>query len=834
MTKQTHPTPPKVLTIDDESCIRDAFKNFLEDYDYTVLTAENGRIGINIFKKELPDLVLVDLRMPEMDGLEVLAKIKTLSPDTPVVVVSGTGMMADALEALRLGAWDFLQKPIADLSVLLHTVTRGIEHHRLIQERQLHRQYLEEEVSRRTKELERANTELQQINQRLRHIVETTKHISLLSRFDRFGSWLLEEFGRHMLATGGSLYLMEKDGLRLIHCLDPGHAAGFIPFPLPKNSLLHRALKEGKPILVKDQGTMQQFDPSGWPGYANDSILIFPLPDVEGKITGILSLHSKTPPPFVEQDRELGAILASYSSEALRAAHANEALKESQENLAITLDSIGEAVIATDSAGRITRLNPVAEKLTGWNASQAIGSPLSQVFHITDTQPPNSMESPLKSLLIAGKKTTLPKRTMLISKDNTQRKIAVNTSPMRDKQDDVIGVVLVFQDITEQQKLEDQLRQSRKMEAIGQLAGGVAHDFNNMLAGIIGAADILALKLKDNKNLKKYTAMIQDAGNRAAELTQKLLDFSRGTTADHCFVDMHRLADEACRILERSTDKRIRIRKNFTAACSAIFGDPAQIENTILNLGINARDAMPNGGTLTVSTSNVVLDQNYCNNAASPLKPGPYIEVKVADTGTGISRDIQEHIFEPFFTTKEPGKGTGLGLASVYSAVRNNQGDILLHSEVDIGTVFTIYLPVSQDAQIKRENLEKEEIVYGTGCILVVDDEAIIRNMTEAILTDLGYEVLLAADGVEAVKVYQAERSRIHLVLMDIVMPRMNGRDAYEAIKKIDPKVKVLMTSGFNSTPPLPDPKTTSLPDFIRKPFRRGEFSRRIHHILSA
>jgi PAS domain S-box-containing protein len=825
-------TPIKILTIDDEKSIRDAFRNYLEDYDYQVLTAENGGIGLEIFQKEHPHLVLVDLRMPGIDGIEVLAEIKIQSPNTPVIVISGTGVMSDAVDALRLGAWDFLLKPVDDLSVLRHAVEKGLAHHKLIIENQRHQQELESEVTKRTQELEHANIELQQINKRLRSIVETTKHITAFSRFNRFGSWLLEEFGRHMLATGGSLYLLEKEGLRLVHALDPGHAPEFISYPLDVESMLNRAIIDGKPTLVKDKKTLEEFSASGWTGYKDDSLLVFPLPDEDGKTMGILSLHSKTPPPFLEQDREIGAILASYSSEALRASRATEALRASEENLSITLDSIGDGVIATDSNGKITRMNPVAEQLTGWPATDATGKPLEKIFCLIDTEKGNPILDPFNLTQPTDKMLSSPEHSLLVARDGSKCRIAQNAAPIRNKNKNVVGLVLVFRDVTEQFKLEDQLRHARKMEAIGQLAGGVAHDFNNMLAGIIGSADILALKLRNNKKLKAYATMIQDAGSRASELTQKLLDFSHKRTASNSAVDMHRVTSEVTRILERSSDKRIIIKKYLNASSAVIYGDLTQIENAILNLAINARDAMPEGGTITISTTNVNLDQLTCNTFASTLNPGLYIEVIVEDTGIGIKEEDQEKIFEPFFTTKEPGKGTGLGLASVYSTTRSHQGDVRVLSQYGKGTIFKVYLPVEPNAVIEDQQIDEDDLLSGSGCILVVDDEAIIRTMTQAILSDLGYDVILAEDGEEAVKCFRQQKDRIDLVLLDMVMPKLNGRDALKKIKKIKPAVKVLLISGFNRITDSGEDLIPGVSGFIQKPFRRGDLGRTIQQIL--
>lgn len=336
--------PPVVLLIDDEKSIRESFRHFLEDHDYQVLEAENGRVGLKLFMEADPALVLVDLRMPEVDGLEVLANIRERSPDTPVIVVSGAGQIHDAVEALRLGAWDYLVKPVVDLSVLLHAIKKALERFRLVMENRSYQEQLEEEVARRTKELGQANEELQQINSRLRKIVESTKEISVFTRLDQFGSRLLEEFGKHMMASGGSMYLVEANGLRLIHALDPGHAPDFIPHPLQKGSVFKYALTEAKPMLIFDVNESREFSRSGWGKYKDGSILVFPIPDEAGDTVGLLSLHSKIMPPFVEQDKEIGSLMASHSAEALRATRASEALTESEERLALAMDATNDGI----------------------------------------------------------------------------------------------------------------------------------------------------------------------------------------------------------------------------------------------------------------------------------------------------------------------------------------------------------------------------------------------------------------------------------------------------------------------------------------------------------
>ncbi|MCP4217531.1 MAG: response regulator [bacterium] len=660
---------PIVLTIDDEKAIRSSFKNFLEDYDYTVYEAENGRVGLDVFSRVKPDLVLVDLRMPEVDGLQVLAEVAGKSPDTPIIVVSGTGVMGEAVEALHLGAWDYLLKPVEDLSVLLHAVEKALERSRLIRENRTYQEHLEEKVALRTKQLRTAN----------------------------------------------------------------------------------------------------------------------------------------------------------------------EALRESEENLSITLDSIGDAVIATNPVGMIVRMNPVAEQLTGWSLEEAKGMHLDKVFDIIDADTRETVPSPLGKVMKSGKIVELEKNTILINRNKSELRIADSGAPILQKDGAIAGLVLVFRDVSEQYRLEEQLKQSQKMDAIGQLAGGVAHDFNNMLGGIIGAADLLALKSVKDEKSAKYITIIQDAGKRAADLTRKLLDFSRKGKATNTIVDLHKLGRETVRILERSIDRRIAILENFRAPCPTVNGDPSQLQNALLNLAINARDAMPAGGTLTLSTTHIQLDESFCAGSVFDIQPGLYIEMCVADTGTGMSKNVRERIFEPFFTTKGAGKGTGLGLASVYGMIRNHQGAIKVESQLEKGTVFKIYLPPEKGTLEKRDESSGDaEILGGSGCVLVVDDEDIMLAMTVEMLSDAGYEVLTAKNGLEAVELYKKNPGNIDLVLLDMVMPRLNGKDTFYVLKDINPEVKVLLTSGYTKDSELVELRRNGVCGYIQKPFRGSQLIRQVNDILGS
>ncbi len=311
----------KILVIDDDEAIRSSIKYYLEDLGYQVLTAENGRIGIEVFDREDPELVLVDLRMPEINGLEVLAYIKKTSPDTPSIVISGSGIIADAIEALHQGAWDYVLKPIENMSVLNHTVKNTLTKARLRQENLAYRKDLEYEVANRTEEL-------YQLNRRLRAMVDSTRVIAACSTLKDLARRLLEEFAKNMAAEGGSLYLVKDGGLVLGHTLDSTHAIKLLSLPMSSHTILGKALEKNKPILINDISRENNIKPSGWTGYKDGSLLAFPFFDKQSRPLGVIALHNKKHPPFTKQDMEIGMVLASYSCEAIKAANAMESLQK--------------------------------------------------------------------------------------------------------------------------------------------------------------------------------------------------------------------------------------------------------------------------------------------------------------------------------------------------------------------------------------------------------------------------------------------------------------------------------------------------------------------------
>jgi PAS domain S-box-containing protein len=399
-------------------------------------------------------------------------------------------------------------------------------------------------------------------------------------------------------------------------------------------------------------------------------------------------------------------------------------------------------------------------------------------------------------------------------------------------------IISVTRDISERKRAEEEkselltrLTQAQKLEAIGQLAGGVAHDFNNQLGGIMNYADLLLAKTRDEELCPSIEGIIRLC-TRSGELTSKLLAFSRKGRYQVAPVNLHATVAEVVAMLGRSIDKRINIRQRLDANPPTTTGDSTQLQNALLNLGLNARDAMPEGGELVFATDTITLDEAFCGKSRFDLVPGEYLKISVTDSGTGMDEKTRAHLFEPFFTTKEQGKGTGLGLAAVHGTVVSHHGAIQVDSEVGKGTTMTLYLPLSR--QETQEATRRGEPAAGTPArarIFIVDDEASLRESTAKLLRLRGYEVVTANDGRDAVEYYRKAWQSLDLVILDMNMPEMNGRDAFIAMRQINPDIKTILATGYSLDSNAQEILDEGVLSYIQKPFRVREL---IEHMEQA
>ncbi len=510
------------------------------------------------------------------------------------------------------------------------------------------------------------------------------------------------------------------------------------------------------------------------------------------------------------------------------------ARRRAEDDLRLILDSIGEGVIATDREGGVLRMNPPAQFLTGWSNREARGKPLNEILVCTPEEGSGRID-PLGDIWEKGFYRIGEGQNILRSRKGEEYRISESGNPLRSESGEVIGAVIVFRDVTQEHRLRLQLEHGQRMEAVGQLAGGIAHDFNNMLGGVIGSAELIRPYLEGNSEGEELVNLILETGERAAQLTGQLLTFSRKQKLVHSPVDFHGMIEKTAVLLKRTIAKNVEIRTELKAKVSLVSGDPAMLQNCLLNLGINSSHAMPDGGILTISTGNLELDELYCRNSPFELEPAAYIEIRVEDTGAGIPAGVLPRIFEPFFTTKGKSRdgtgGTGLGLSAVYGTVQQHHGELKVYSELGRGTVFRMLFPLT-DQSGTAEASEAVETVGAGETILLIDDEESIRLTAGKILEALGYRILSARDGREGLELYREKRDQVRLVLLDMIMPRMNGQECFHELRKLTPDLPVIMASGFSNAEDVRNLRENGLNAFITKPYRMKELGQLIGEIL--
>lgn len=502
---------------------------------------------------------------------------------------------------------------------------------------------------------------------------------------------------------------------------------------------------------------------------------------------------------------------------------AEESLAEEKERLAVTLRSIGDGVITTDTNGTIVLLNKVAEELTGHTQEKAVGKPLRTVFRIINERTRRPCENPVDKVLKEGAVVGLGNDTVLIAKDGTEQIIADSGAPIRDKNSKIIGVVLVFRDITEKRKMEQELLRRQKLESLGTLAGGIAHDFNNILTAILSNTTLAQMYAADNKVAEKLTK-IEKASLQAKELTQQLLTFSKGGAPIKKITSITELIKDSAGFALRGSN--VRCHFYLPDELWHVDVDEGQISQVINNLIINADQAMPEGGIIRVTAENVTLE-----GGVLPLKKGRYVKISIADQGVGIPEKYVEKIFDPYFTTKQ--KGSGLGLSTCYSIIKNHDGYITAASEVGVGTTFYVWLPASQKKE--ETKVEAGEVIKGEGNVLLMDDEDFVRDAAGEILQYLGYTVVEARDGNEAIDLYKnaLKEDPFDVVIMDLTIPGgMGGKEAVSRLVEIDPEVKAVVASGYSTDPVMADYKKYGFRGVVIKPYSIEDLSKMLHKVL--
>lgn len=497
----------------------------------------------------------------------------------------------------------------------------------------------------------------------------------------------------------------------------------------------------------------------------------------------------------------------------------NQALRESEEQYRGLVDSAFDGVVVQQDR-LIKSVNRAYAEMFGYDIEELIGR---DIMALT---PPDHREY----VLAKSAADNSVYETLGLKKDGTEINIEIsannffsNGEPAR---------LAAVRDITERKLLEEQLRQSQKLEAVGQLAGGIAHDFNNLLTVINGYSELILKRLPAQDPGRSNLEEIRKAGDRAASLTRQLLAFSRKQVLQPRVLNLNAIVSDLEKMLNRLIGEDIELRTLLSTDLGSIKADPGQVEQIVMNLVVNARDAMPNGGKLTIETRNVDLDDEYSRqHIAAP--PGSYALLSVSDNGCGMDDQTRARIFEPFFSTKEAGKGTGLGLSTVYGIVKQSGGNIWVYSELARGTTFKVYLPhVSQGAEEYKRAEESEEAIRGVETILLAEDEDVVRQLARQILESCGYRVLEAASGSEALSICEGHREAIHLLVTDVIMPEMSGRELSVRLAQVCPETKVLFMSGYTDDAIVHHGILEEGTNFIQKPFTPNALARKVRDVL--
>lgn len=538
-------------------------------------------------------------------------------------------------------------------------------------------------------------------------------------------------------------------------------------------------------------------------------------------VLGALAVHSAQYLRPTRHDENLLDVAAQLAAIAVQRCRAEQSIRANEARYRSLIENLEQCIFLKDSAYRFVTVNPPFCQAAGHAETAILGK---TDFDLYPAELAAKFRDDDRRVLEKGERLETEEESLIAGRRSVVRVIK---TPVREAEGRIVGILGIFWDVTDQRNLEAQFRQAQKMEAIGQLAGGVAHDFNNLLTAILGNLSLLSNSLVQDSSTRELFQAAEGAAFRAAALTSQLLGFARRTLLRTEPVSLNLLVREVVTLLRRTIDPRIALEDQIAQDLWPVLADPGHLNQVLMNLCLNARDAMPGGGKLLLRTSNVCLAADSVRNKLE-ARSGSFVCLEVTDTGTGMDEEIRSHIFEPFFTTKGPGKGTGLGLATVFGIVKQHQGWIECVSNKGVGTTFRIFLP--------RFNPEADKIpeapsspkdvtkLQGTETILFVDDEPVLRNLGRTLLQKHGYQVLLAEDGVEALEIFQRERDSIDLVILDLTMPRLSGRDTFHALRAIDPDIPALLASGYSSEQ-LSSEDHAQIAGFVAKPYRPRELA---------
>jgi hypothetical protein len=746
----------KILLVEDNPGDVRLLQEFLWDVTSVKLQlkqAQELEEALNFLEKERFDVILLDLLLPDSEGLETFLKIHHQAPAIPIIVLTGFDDDTLATRAMQEGAQDYLVKGQVNGDLLVRSMRYAIER-------------------------QRTEEALRQSEERFRVALKNSPIFVFNQDKELRYTWVYNpSFGvtaEEILGKRDSDFICAEDAERLT------------------------TIK--RDVLTTGIGTREEVSITTALGTQYYDLTVEPLQNESQEVVGITCASIDI------SERKL----------------AEEKIRQQAALLDVTTD----AIIVRDLENRILFWNKSAENLYGWQAQEVFGKNANEVLY---KEIPPEVEAALSTVISKGQ---WQGEVTKVTKSRKEILVESRWTLVCDEQGKPISILSVDTDITQKKLLEAQLFRAQRLESIGTLASGIAHDLNNILTPILAVAQLLPLKFPDVYEQDNHLLeILENSAKRGADLVKQVLSFARGVEGKRMALQLKHLIREVVKILKETFPKSVEVYIDIAPDLWLVSGDGTQLHQVLMNLCVNARDAMLNGGTLSICAENLLIDENYARMHLE-AKTGPYTVTTVSDTGVGIPREVLDRIFEPFFTTKEQGKGTGLGLSTVIGIVKSHGGFVNVYSEVGSGTTFKIYLPAVQE--MEAQPAQEVEILAGQGeLILVVDDEPSIQEITKASLETYNYKILTANDGIEAIAMYAQHKHEISAVLIDMMLPALDGLTAMRTLQKINPQVKIIASSGLMSSSKLAAVMGSGAKTFLSKPYTLKELLHTLQVVLS-
>ncbi len=842
----------RILIVDDEPENIWPLVKHLED-EYEILCATDGEQAIEIaFSSDKPDMILLDIIMPGMDGYELCSRLKAdaRTRNIPLIFLTARNDEVDETRGLEMGAQDYITKPFslpvvrARIRSVLNLKKELDRRHLLKTQLEEFNAQLEEQVQKKMEELQKTREALKFYEEKYRRlfrkkasgkarrrilVVDDTPenvHILINNLQARF-EILCAVSGQDALEIA---YSDNPPDLVLLDIMMPGMDGFEVCSRLKAN-----ADTWDIPVIFVTALGQDVDEAKGLNLGAVDFITKpFSIPVVEARIRAALRLKEEMD-QRIRLTRQLEGLNQDLEhrvrekTAALKQAH--EDLLASEKKYRNIYENAPEGIFQVSVEGRFLSANPAMARILGYSSPEEMLASLTDVRRQVYVNPSERDEL----MAILDEQTAVVGHELQFYKKDGQIACgSISVRVVRDHEGRPVFLEGFFTDVTERKRLEEQLRQAAKMEAIGTLVGGVAHDFNNLMTAVIGYSDLLLATMGGDDPTRSPLEVIRKAGESAATLTKRLLAFSRKQVLQPVVLNINTVVANIEKMLRRMIGEDIELIALPGHSLQPVLADPSQIEQVIMNLAVNARDAMPRGGKLVIETGNVFLDESYCRQNVG-VRPGHYVVLSMSDTGMGMSPDILAHMYEPFFTTKRHGKGTGLGLATVYGIVQQSHGHIRVYSEEGKGSTFKVYLPVAEkeaeEAVVSRKAPEGPRI---DATVMVAEDDAIVRELAVAILEKQGYTVLAADNGESCLRQLADRQGRIDLLLTDVVMPDLDGKALYLKAADLFPGLKALFMSGYADNVIVRHNVLEEGVHFIQKPFSVQALAAKVREILES